>query len=102
MKTTGEHKVEQTLGSTDGMMRAEAPPFLYGKIAARLKQVLPEPVYYTTRAVVRLALALVLMTALNAITVKTIKKPGGITEEQSLTGIAREYFGSNQLHTPTY
>lgn len=102
MKTTGEYKIKQALDSTDGMMRAEAPPFLYGKITERLKQVLPEPVYYTTRAVVRLALAMLLITALNAVTLKSVKKPGVINEDELFTGVAQEYFGNNQVHNPAY
>jgi hypothetical protein len=97
MKTNNEHKIEKALHSAEGMQRAEASPFLYGKIMARLKQHLPEPVYYTAGVMVRIALAALVIGLFNSVTVKILKKPVYTDENIQLMWVAQEYFGEGEV-----
>ncbi|MES2778398.1 MAG: hypothetical protein V4651_00740 [Bacteroidota bacterium] len=105
MTNTNEHIINETLNSLDGMTRAEASPFLYGRIMERMKQQLPAPVYYTGKAIIQFALAVVLVASLNVISVKTLKKqqkPHPMNEEMELQRMAQEYFGFENTNSYMY
>lgn len=96
MTNRNEHIINETLNSLDGMKRAEASPFLYGRIMERMKEQLPAPVYYTGKAIIQFALATVIIASLNVVSVKTLKKhqrPKVMNEEMELHRMAQEYFG---------
>ena len=95
MKLGIPHKIEKSLQSIEGMQRAEASPFLFGKIMGRIKQNVPEPIYYTTTVVVRFALAVLIVGMLNGLTVSILKRSANTTinENEALMNIAQEYFG---------
>lgn len=90
-----KNNLDDILNSTEGMQRAQASPFLYGKIMEQLKH-LPQPVYYTGKVLVRVAFAMMLIGALNAITLRAVNKqtaPRAVNEEMELHRMAQEYFG---------
>ncbi|MES2560570.1 MAG: hypothetical protein V4590_12570 [Bacteroidota bacterium] len=96
MANRNEHIIDETLKSIDGMKRAGASPFLYGRIMERMKQQLPAPVYYTGKVILRFALAVMLVASLNVISVRVLKKqtkPQPLNEEMELQRMAQEYFG---------
>jgi hypothetical protein len=96
MTNRNDHIINKTLNSLEGMKRAEASPFLYGRIMERMKQQLPPPVYYTGKAVIQFALAILLVASLNVVSVWSLKKqhaPKPMNEEMELHRMAQEYFG---------
>lgn len=105
MTNRNEHIIDETLNSLDGMKRAEASPFLYGRIMERMKQQLPAPVYYTSKAVIQFALAMVMVASLNVISVSSLKKQipkQPINEEMELQRMAQEYFGFENTNSYMY
>jgi hypothetical protein len=65
MKEGVRKKIEETFSSLDGMQRAEANPFLYGKIRHRLegvKELVPKQLAW------RMVIALVIVAVINAFT----------------------------------
>jgi hypothetical protein len=62
------HKIEKTMQSLDGMERAKANPFLYGKIMHRLRNGNFEPVY-NQQVVLRYALVVLLLTMVNVVSI---------------------------------
>lgn len=93
MKNTNKH-IDKTLASIEGIKRAEASPWLYGKIMHRLKE-LPTPVYYTGKVLFRLAMIAVFVCVINATTVKLLTQSATIkiNEVDQLQQMANEYFG---------
>lgn len=66
MKEGFHKKIDEVLNSLDGIQRAEANPFLYGKIKSRIetaKHAVPQPM------VLRLAIALAIVIMLNLLTI---------------------------------
>lgn len=100
MRSATPHRIKKAMESTNGMNRAEASPFLYGKIMTRIRESIPPPVYYTGRVIIRFAMAMLLVAALNAATVGILKKPAS-TDDAQLQQIAKEYFG-NEMNGYTY
>ncbi|TAE86007.1 MAG: hypothetical protein EAY81_06050 [Bacteroidetes bacterium] len=94
MNNLPEH-IKRTLQSIDRIERAEASPFLFGKIMDKLKHELPEPIYYGTKMVVRFALTVLVIGALNAASVHIAKKqvPPALDENTLIQKAAQEYFG---------
>lgn len=94
MNNQPEH-INRTLQSVEGMQRATASPFLFGKIMDKLKQELPEPVYYGTKMVVRFALTVLVIGALNAASVRIAKNQvsPAVDENTLIQKAAQEYFG---------
>lgn len=103
MKTPAEH-IERTLQSLEGMQRAEASPFLFGRIMDKLKQELPEPVYYGTKMLVRFALTILVIGAVNAVSVRIAKNQTlpAVDENTQLQQAAQEYFGVTDLNNYMY
>lgn len=93
MKNTDKH-INQAIASIEGIKRAEASPWLYGKIMHRLQQ-LPAPVYYTGKVLFRLAVAAVFIGVINVTTVKLFTQSATIktSEADQLQQMANEYFG---------
>lgn len=106
MTNRNEHKINETLNSLNGMKRAEASPFLYGRIMERMKQQLPAPVYYTSKAVIQFALAVLLVASLNVVSVRSLKKQQRpqqpLNEEMELQRMAQEYFGFENTNSYMY
>lgn len=92
MKRAATHRIEKAMESMDGIQRAEASPFLYGKILERIRENIPVPVYYTGGVILRFAMAMLLVAALNALTVGILKRPA-VDEDSRHQELAREYFG---------
>lgn len=106
MSNPNEHLINDTLNSLDGMSRAEASPFLYGRIMERMKQQLPAPVYYTGKAIIQFAMAMLLVASLNVISVRSLKKQHKphqpMNEEMELQRMAQEYFGFENTNNYMY
>ncbi len=71
MKEQLRHKVEETLNSLDDLQRAEANPFLYGRIRNRLesyKEVISKPIAW------RMAIALGIVALVNIISILHFSK----------------------------
>ena len=105
MTNRNEPIITETLNSLREMKRAEASPFLYGRIMERMKQHLPTPVYYTSRVAIQFALAMILVASLNVISVRVIKtqnKPQPMNEEIELQRLAQEYFSFENTNNYTY
>jgi hypothetical protein len=64
MNNNIEKLVDDTLGSLEGLQRAEANPFLYTRIAQKMKN-RQEPPAYQRKLLPALAVALVLFISLN-------------------------------------
>lgn len=103
MKTIPEH-IERALQSIDGMERAEASPFLFGRIMDKLKQELPEPVYYGTKMVLRFALTVLVIGVLNAASVRIAKHQASpaVDENTLIKQAAQEYFGLEDNYNYSY
>jgi hypothetical protein len=102
MKLREQHnRTEKAMSSIEGLMRAEASPFLYGKIMEQLRQV-PAPVYYTGRVILRFAMAILLLATLNAAIIRTFHRPVAGNEEQLMQGLAQEYFGAESITSNMY
>ena len=86
MKVDLHKKVDEILNSLDGLQRAEANPFLYGKIRNRLESrepSAPSPLAW------RLVIALAIVVVLNLFTILYFqKKPGTDT---GIELVANEY-----------
>ena len=86
MKVDLHKKVDEILNSLDGLQRAEANPFLYGKIRNRLEnreQFVPSPLAW------RVVIALAIVVVLNLFTILYFqKKPGTDT---GIELVANEY-----------
>lgn len=105
MTNRNEHILDETLNSLKGMRRAEASPFLYGRIMERMKEQLPAPVYYSGKVVIQFALAMLLIASLNIFSVSVLKtkgKPQPMNEEAALNGLAQEYFGFENSNAYAY
>ncbi|MES2689506.1 MAG: hypothetical protein V4658_03840 [Bacteroidota bacterium] len=100
MEPTEPHKISKAFESIDGIQRAEASPFLYGKIITRIRENIPAPVYYTGSVLIRFAMAMLLVAALNAATVGILKRPAA-NDDAQLRQLAKEYFG-NEISGYTY
>lgn len=97
-----EEIIDHTLNSITEMKRAQASPFLYGRVMERIKQQLPAPVYYTGKVVIQFALAAILVVSLNVVSVRLLKsqhKPQQLSEEAELQRMAQEYFGFENNNT---
>ena len=100
MKHYSDQNIEKALQSLNGMMRAEASPFLFGKILHKLSTQVPEPVYYSGKIILQFAMMIALIISLNFITLKShkkIKQPE-ITDESAISQVAQEYFESDNLY----
>jgi hypothetical protein len=95
---TYETLVENTLKSLDNIQRAEASPFLYGKVMHRLQQNIKPKQVYSTRFVVRFALAAVVLFATNVFTVKQWENKRKIkyTDQESIQNMFNIYFDVEQ------
>lgn len=80
-----QRRVEETLAALDGLQRAEAPPFLYTKLQARLSK---SPVRFPRLFKPALA-ALVLVTGFQLFFVLQQNKP--ISRTEQLDGLIRVY-----------
>jgi hypothetical protein len=94
MNNNIEKLVEDTLVSLDGIQRAEANPFLYTRIAQKMKNRY-EPATYRRKLLPALALALVLFISLNVVSYFRVNTTGADSGYKSLgSGIenfANEY-----------
>jgi hypothetical protein len=105
MTNKHNHLINEALNSVEGIQRAEASPFLYGKIIERLKQQLPEPIYYSGKVIVRFALAMLVIGSINALTVRIVKQQTTVpqlNEQMELNRLAQEYFGFENTNAYTY
>lgn len=105
MTNRDQHILEDTLNSLRGIKRAEASPFLYGRIMERMKEQLPAPAYYSGKIVIQFALAMLLIASLNIFSVSILRTKGNtqpINEEAALHGLAQEYFGFDNINTYAY
>jgi len=100
MKPDVAHEVDQTLRSIEGISKAEAPPFLYGKIMERMKQPLNAPVT-TPVWVFRLAMAVILLFLLNLFSVSWMSYDNRPQHKATDPAhiITEEYFGGETLYT---
>ena len=74
MKEDLQKKIDEILNSLDGLQRAEANPFLYGKIRNRLENrqpFVPSPLAW------RLVIALAIVVVLNLFTILYFQKKTG-------------------------
>ena len=66
MRGSAHQKIEDTLSSLDGMQRAEANPFLYGKIRNRLEGVR----YFVPKKLAwKMVIALAIVTMINIVSI---------------------------------
>ena len=87
MKQDLQKKIEDVMNSFDGVQRAEANHFLYGKIRNRMMratEVLP------AKLGVRIALSLSIVIAMNVITIKHLSSVDGISKNGGKL-VATEY-----------
>ncbi len=103
MKQLHQKQVERAMQSVEGIKRAEASPFLFGKILMKLEQHVPAPVYYSGKMILRFAMMLAVVVGLNTVTIIKSKplKPKqaqGINEEMELMKLAQEYFETDNLY----
>lgn len=104
MATPNNNLVDKTLTSIEGMNRADAPPFLFAKIMHRIKDVTPEPIYYTGTWLLRFAVAGVVIITFNATTIWLInhQPQKQVNEQMELHKIAQEYFGNDNVASYFY
>ncbi len=88
-------RVEQALASLDGIRRAEAPPFLYTRIAAQLGQQKSSGI--RPRLVWQIAVSLCLVMAFNIWgSVRFLQQEKQSTPSgNGVQQVAQEYFGSS-------
>ena len=100
MKHYTNHNIEKALQSLNGINRAEASPFLFGKILHKLSTQVPEPIYYSGKMIVQFAMMIAVIISLNLITLKSHKKMKHpvITDESTIIQIANEYFETDNLY----
>lgn len=99
MKQLYHKQVERAMQSVDDIKRAEASPFLFGKVMMRLQQHVPEPVYYTGKMILRVAMMLTVVVGLNAVTIVKQKPSKQVmNEEMELIKLAQEYFETDHLY----
>lgn len=89
-----QQEIEKTLNSLSGIQRAEANPYLYGKVMARLQdKPKAAPAFFNLRWQLATLVALV---ALNAFTLLTYKNTQSETSSEGT--FAKEYFSSNSYN----
>lgn len=100
MKPTLQEQIEQSMKSLNGIRRAEASPFLFGKIMHRHSNQLAEPVYYSGKMLLRLAAMILLVLSLNIITVTRYKKNSTkkVNEDTQILMLTQEYFETDNLY----
>jgi hypothetical protein len=78
-------RIDDILSSLDGAARAEAGPYFYSRLRARMEAgLLPRPIAW------RLALVLVLVAVLNVLTLKAVQQAPAASDTMAQT-IASEY-----------
>lgn len=89
--------------SIQDIKRAEASPFIYGKIMEQLKY-LPAPIYYGTSMILRWATVMVILGVLNIVTLKNVRTKSKTepSNQQGLDAMAQEYFGFQQSDKYNY
>ncbi len=104
MKEQLKHIIQQTLNSTEGMQRAEAPSFLYGRMMERMKQHVPEPVYYGGRVLFRFAMMVVVVMLINMVSIKVLKQNSKqqVSDHVGMQQVAQEYFGFENTNPYNY
>lgn len=100
MKPNLQEQIEQSMKSLNGMTRAEASPFLFGKIMHKLSRQLPEPVYYSNKMLLRLAAMILFVLSLNIITVTRYKRntTKKVNEDTQILVVTQEYFETDNLY----
>jgi len=83
-----EQKVDAALNSLDGIQRAEANPYLYTRIRARMEKSQSGPAY--SRMMIRLAMVLLVFLCINVITYSTMQ-PGKQQTQQGIEAFASDY-----------
>lgn len=86
MKRDLQQKIEETLTSLDGLSRAEASPYLYGKIRGRMQNataLVPQSLAW------RMVAALVIVALLNVFTLRHAKPER--TADSGAQSVASEY-----------
>jgi hypothetical protein len=100
MKHYSNQNIDKALQSLNGMKRAEASPFLFGKIMHKLSTQVPEPIYYSGKMILQFAMMLAVIISLNFITLKNhrkMKQPM-ISDESAIIQVAQEYFETDNLY----
>lgn len=90
MNNNMENKTDKTLSSIDGIERAKANPFLYGKIMSKLKANHME-VIYTGKMVFKVAAMVVFILSLNLVSIVHRKKISSQKVKASIEEFAKEY-----------
>jgi hypothetical protein len=86
MKEGQDNKIDEILNSLDGLQRAEANPFLWGKIRNRLEnrqQFVPSTLAW------KLAIALAVVVVMNLLTIQHFQK--GSVNDRGIELVANEY-----------
>lgn len=98
-----DKEIDYTLSSFDGIERAEASPFLFGRILERMKKESPI-VYYSGKKVLQFALAALFLISMNIFSVLLLKKQTKpkVNEQLQLNQVAQEYFGSENTTVVIY
>jgi hypothetical protein len=90
MKNTEHDEPEDTLRSLDGIQRAKANPFLYGKVMHRIHRMEAEA-GYTGKVIFRFALAAAMIVLLNAAGMYNRVAHRATKHKASIEEFAREY-----------
>lgn len=103
MKKEINHLVEDSLESVKYLNRAQASPFIYGKVMEQLKAI-PEPALVGGAMILRWATLLLVLGMVNAVTLRKIashtKQTASI--QQGVNAIAQEYFEFQQENSYNY
>lgn len=101
---TEDHHIQKSLDSIEGMTRASASPFLFGKIMSRFHQSIQNTPYYTTNTIIRFAISMVLILAINVFSMQKIKNRTQpvFNEQAEIFKLADEYFGYSQITPKMY
>lgn len=86
MKEDLHKRIEETMNSLDGMQKAEATPFLYGKIRSRLEGVRE---YVPKQLAWRMVIALVIVAVMNVATIVHFNSDKEKSKGEEL--VAKEY-----------
>ena len=91
---TKEDLMNQTLHSIKGMHRAIPSDKLFAQIWNRIQQQPSLSIYYTGKALIRIAAAIIIIIGLNAVSVLAVNKSKRvqIDDQTGIQNFAKEYF----------